>query len=706
MNTAPCFLSSADPSSAAASSRRQSHRRPALVAALALAAGCAWAADLAPTPTPPTAVGVTFGADAKQNGITTTLWSKPGGETVATHGGKSGTQTDLTNGAWGWWGHVDRAFVQPGANHVKVAIEYWDKPAKGEQAIKFYYDSTEKPLARAPSIFLTGTNTWKTATLLLPNAAFGGREENGADFKLFSTDTDICVRGITIEQIPAVVPVTKVRVEPARADMIAGNGKNLCVIYAPVYATDKGVTWTSSATPVATVNDLGQVTAVGAGTAVITATTHAGGPAGTCTVQVTAVPGTGILATRAGDFLDTIGINSSISNRGETLAKTIDCMKYVGFRWIRSGVGLDYGDYVALNKATGCRFSLMFGGDMGRFLHEARQIAAGKMLLAFEGPNEPNNWGLIYQDVKGGGSDSWVPIAKLQSDFYNAVKSDPVLCPYPVWHVTEGGAETDNAGMQWLHVPQGAHIAVPDGMQLADYACVHNYISHPSWQGLHDNQSWLSSDPTDQCPVDGLYKEFGTTWAKHFPGYSGKDLITLPRVTTETGTTIDSTFTEELQGRLYLDIYLDQFKQGWSWTSIYILRDRVDEGGNQTFGFFAPDYHPRKAATYLHNLTTIIADPTKIAVPGRLDYSIANQPATVHDLLLQKADGEFDLVVWGERYPGGQDDVKVSLGAPFATVKVYDPTVGTDPVQTLNNVDTVPVTLTTNPVVIVVGPGK
>ena len=91
-------------------------------------------------------------------------------------------------------------------------------------------------------------------------------------------------------------------------------------------------------------------------------------------------------------------------------------------------------------------------------------------------------------------------------------------------------------------------------------------------------------------------------------------------------------------------------------------------------------------------------------VAASMDHRIS--PATVHDLLLQKANQEFDLVVWGERYTGGSDDVKVSLGASFATVKVYDPTVGTDPVQTLNNVDTVPVTLTTNPVVIVVEPAK
>ena len=64
-------------------------------------------------------------------------------------------------------------------------------------------------------------------------------------------------------------------------------------------------------------------------------------------------------------------------------------------------------------------------------------------------------------------------------------------------------------------------------------------------------------------------------------------------------------------------MYLDQFKRGWSYTSVYILRDRTDEAGNQRFGFYKPDYTPRKAALYLHNLTTILADKGTLAGAGQ-----------------------------------------------------------------------------------------
>jgi len=85
---------------------------------------------------------------------------------------------------------------------------------------------------------------------------------------------------------------------------------------------------------------------------------------------------------------------------------------------------------------------------------------------------------------------------------------------------------------------------------------------------------------------------------------------------------------------------------------------------------------------------------------GRLDYSILAQPPTVHDLLLQKSNGTLELVVWDEKMTGGTDAVTVNLGGPFASVRVYDPTVGTSAVQTLNNVTSVSLTLSDHPNII------
>jgi hypothetical protein len=413
---------------------------------------------------------------------------------------------------------------------------------------------------------------------------------------------------------------------------------------------------------------------------------------------------TGITAVRATDFLNSIGTLSAISVRGESLQKTIDCASYLGIRWLRAGIEGDIPlqQFIDLHRQAGLRFSWGFGSgsaDLPKLIQTARQIAAAGALLAFEGPNEPNNWGITYQGRAGGRNLSWEPVAMLQRDLYQAVKNDPVLKPYPVWSISEGGAETDNVGLQFLTIPKGADTVVPAGTKYADYANVHNYIYHPNASGLEDNKTWKAADPTSACKVDGLYGEYGLTWARHYPGYAAAHLLTLPRVTTETGTTIGDAITEEIQALNLMSMYLDQFKRGWSYTAVYLLRDRVDEGGNQKFGFYKPDYTPRKAAFYLHNLTTILSDRGTLAIPGQLDYSIPGEPATMHDMLLQRSDGAFELVVWGERLKGS-DDVAVNLGGTRASVNVYDPTLGTSPTRTLGSVRSVPLSLSDHPLIV------
>lgn len=412
-----------------------------------------------------------------------------------------------------------------------------------------------------------------------------------------------------------------------------------------------------------------------------------------------------VTAARVADFLGSIGANSAVSSRGETLQNTIAAAKYIGLGWIRSGYesNIPLTDLVELHRQTGVRFSygLLSGGtDIPRLLAGARQLAAAGALVAFEGPNEPNNWGVTYQGEAGGGhAPSWLAVAKLQRDLYTAVKSDPALKKYPVWSISENGAETDNVGLQFLTIPTGANCLMPDGTRYADAANVHNYVYHPNSPGLNDNKTWNAADPGPACKVDGLFGNYGSTWAHHYSGYSNAALQTLPRVTTETGTTIGGVVTEDIHALNLMSLYLDQFKRGWSHTAVYLLRDRSDEGGNQQFGFYSPDYTPRKAAIYLHNLTTVLADRGILKTPGRLSYAIPNEPATVHDLLLQKSNGAFELVVWDEQV-GGTSSVTVNLGRSYPLVNVYDPTVGTTPTQTLRHAASVTLEMSNHPLVI------
>jgi len=416
----------------------------------------------------------------------------------------------------------------------------------------------------------------------------------------------------------------------------------------------------------------------------------------------------GVKAIRVNEFLNSMGAVSSISRRGETLEGTIDCIKYTGLRWLRTGFkdNAPIAELAQLHKQTGVLLSYGLGSgnaNIQQLITDAKKLSSVGALLAIEGANEPNNWGVTYQEESGGRKDSWIPIAKLQRDLYSAVKNDPELKNFSVWSISENGAQRENTGLQFLTIPEGANTLMPDGTKYADYANCHNYVGHPSWKGeLHDNQTWLSSDPTANCPVDGLNGNYGITWKKHFLGYTEKELLTLPRVTTETGIAIDSTVnvTEEIQANFYLNLYLSQFKQGWKYTAIYLLKARGNEIKHEKYAFYKLDYKPKIAAHYLHNFTTILTDNKFIHKPGKVNYVIPNQPNTTHDLLLQKSNGKFILVLWGERFAGGTDNVIVKLGKKYKTIKIYDPTFGVSAINTLKMVDAVSLSLTNHPIII------
>ena len=88
--------------------------------------------------------------------------------------------------------------------------------------------------------------------------------------------------------ITVKIPVSGVTLNPTSTALVVGNTKQLTATVAPANADDSTLVWTSGNAKVATVDQNGLVTAVGAGTTTITAT--AGGKSATCTVTVTAKP--------------------------------------------------------------------------------------------------------------------------------------------------------------------------------------------------------------------------------------------------------------------------------------------------------------------------------------------------------------------------------------------------------------------------------
>ena len=91
----------------------------------------------------------------------------------------------------------------------------------------------------------------------------------------------------TVTVTAATVPVTGVTLNKTSTSLYVGDTETLTATVAPDNATNKAVTWTSSDSAVATVDQNGVVTALARGTAVITATAADGrGASASCTVTV------------------------------------------------------------------------------------------------------------------------------------------------------------------------------------------------------------------------------------------------------------------------------------------------------------------------------------------------------------------------------------------------------------------------------------
>ena len=89
--------------------------------------------------------------------------------------------------------------------------------------------------------------------------------------------------GVTVE---AAVAVTGVTVSPQTDTVNVGETITLTATVAPADATNKNVTWSSSADSIATVSEAGVVTGIGAGEATITVTTEDGSFTDTATITV------------------------------------------------------------------------------------------------------------------------------------------------------------------------------------------------------------------------------------------------------------------------------------------------------------------------------------------------------------------------------------------------------------------------------------
>lgn len=397
------------------------------------------------------------------------------------------------------------------------------------------------------------------------------------------------------------------------------------------------------------------------------------------------------------DLLASMCINVHLS-QGQSPSAVAAMLNATGLTCIRDSD--NHGDaspYLAVAAQVPGLQVDMFSGNIDNGLQTARTLTNAGILLALEGPNEPNNFRLTYngQPCAGRGATDWTCVAEFQRDWYAMVNADSQLAGYAMWNVSEVGAEPNNVGLQ-CNAP-GVNGQCPgsgfQGVVFADFTNDHNY-AQGNGRPLQDNFAWIPADPQKATPgLDHWYGEHVVTWAHRFPGYTVEDAPNVPRVTTETGWTSNpscpNSVSETEQAAVYLDIYLAQFARGWSHTAIYQLQDGTG-GDSCDFGLFHRDRSPKPAAIWLGNMLNILVnnagDPTA-------DLGFSTTPAidTVHAQAFQPG----IIIVWDER-ASDADIVTVSFSLPHC-YNLYDPSLDTAPISSGIFATSVDLTLSDHP---------
>ncbi len=410
-------------------------------------------------------------------------------------------------------------------------------------------------------------------------------------------------------------------------------------------------------------------------------------PAGSTTSPFPVPPQPSVASVRCADFTRNVGVNHHQGWTGTVYANlpvAKAALAYLGVTLVRDAVPWSdavAADYAAL-AAGGVRFNLVLGPkgqDMTASLpgELARISTMGASVVAIEGPNELNGQVVTFN---------------------GAPSSDPAV----------------GAAIQRF-VASKVRTVTFAGKRLVNISLTNG---DPNWQNYLNGLGDLSGS----CDVGNWHVYFngGSQPTANLSGmrqYAQKAAPGRPVIYTETGyfTAYGDTSgwggtDEATQAKNTLNLLAAAAKMGIAQVFLYELLEGVLNPSNtdieNTFGLFHSDGRPKPVADAIHNLFIILADPAPSAstfVQTSVPYTIAGLPSTGASLLLQKASGAYELLIWNEAtnwnlstrtpIPVASSTVTVTLGTKFGTLRVYDPISQVTPIRTLSAVNSIGLSL-------------
>jgi len=390
-----------------------------------------------------------------------------------------------------------------------------------------------------------------------------------------------------------------------------------------------------------------------------------------------------VQARPADSLVEAFGVNTHLTYAGpyEDTARVTQSLTGLGVRHVRDNLNLSSPESIPAMRqvaASGVRFNLIMGRPRSWQTPEvlvqtlANELPTG-VVESLEGANEYN--------LFAGAVDWATELRTHQQQLWEAAKANPATAQLPVLAPALG----QKTGFEQL----------ADLGRYADFGNAHLYPGGKQPSYLIDQMTLAEQIVVPGKPVvytEGGYHNAMNTTSGHRPT------------------------PEAVVGSYAPRMLLEHFVRGTSRFYQYELLDQrpdVDQVDHEArFGLLRNDFTPKPAYTAMQNLLALAADPGPAFAAGKLGYRLDGAPAGTRQVLVQKRDGEFVLLLWrdvaifnpttGQPVPVTPAAVNVQLGER-SKVAVHRPATGSAAVSTTTGTS-IPVTLAGDVVALCIRP--
>lgn len=385
-----------------------------------------------------------------------------------------------------------------------------------------------------------------------------------------------------------------------------------------------------------------------------------------------------VAATSADAFVDSIGLDTHWSYPSYSANFNIltSLLLQSGIRHVRDGA---IPDAMSVLASSGIRETMVIDPPHGIIPNNTywsgappsatyvvadylkNYIPAGSV-DALEMPNELDVFSYLYKwhplDTSGLSTDPSSATyfgaygEAVTRDSWQAIKSDPTLSFIKIIGPTVGvqAPSPYSPDSLYNYVDWGGFHPYPGRANTWTYPLPYDTITKYYWNSFQPSVN-IAADSYGGTPL--MFNWYQPAFTN---GQSAR-LMMATETGYQTGAQSQGGISITAQAKYVPRLFAEYFRNGIVRTFLYEFYDEGSDAtnGDDNFGLIYNNLSPKPAYTALASLLNLLADPGANFEPGTLGYSLVIQPngsytrtGYVHDLLLQKSNGDFYLLFWHE----------------------------------------------------------